>query len=143
MYFYDSYNGDTKVYSIFTDEKEIPKWRPYVTHCEVVDRSPSGDVLTRKITYDFTGRKKYALETVLVANCPSDYKSRFESNGGTVWQYSSFRPVSSSATLLWVYEAEFEQVWFLKLITFFFRNFYKKTAQTEVMVFKQYVENPG
>ncbi len=128
-----------KVYHAFSDVSEIPKWKPYVTSCEILDISPANAISVRKINQDISGRKIYSVETVLVANEPVEYKSRFESNGGTVLQSSTFRAVSSTETI-WTYESQFNQKWFVKVFTFFLRNLYKNSADREIEAFKQYVE---
>ena len=128
-----------KVYHRFSDKREMPRWKPYVISCEVLEGSPSAGISVRKITQDFSGKKKYTIETVLVANFPYEYKSRFESNGGTVMQRSTFQALTSEETQ-WVYESQFKPKWFVKIATFFFRSLYKKAADKEIAALKKYVE---
>jgi len=129
-----------KVYHTFSDINEMPRWRPYVISCEVLDGLPSVGISARKITQDISGKKKYTIETVLVTNVPFEYKSKFESNGGTVIQSSTFQSISPEETR-WIYVSKFEQKWFVKIFTFFFRNMYKNAADNEIEAFKKYVEN--
>ena len=129
-----------KVYHTFSDKDEMPRWKPYVISCEVLDGSPSGGISVRQITQDFSSKKKYTIETVLVANFPFEYKSKFESNGGRVIQRSTFQSITAEETR-WVYESKFEPKWFVKIATFFLRNLYKKAADKEIEALKKYVES--
>lgn len=126
------------VFHCFSDPDQLLRWRPHVLSCSL-PAGQAGESQQRLIVQEIAGQQRESIETVLCCRPPAEFVSRFSSNGGSVIQRSEFHELKEGQTL-WCYRAEFNQKWFLKLLSFYLKGLYREAAEKKVEAFKSYVE---
>ncbi len=128
-----------RVLELFDSTENLYKWQKSLKNFEHLSGTPGEVGAKSKLTYKQGKREFSLIETIKVKNLPEEFSGTYETKGIYNDIKNYFVEIDDNTTK-WISESEFKFGGFMKIMSFFMSDSFKKESMKYLINFKKFAE---
>ena len=128
-----------RVLELFDSTENLYKWQKSLKNFEHLSGTPREVGAKSKLTYKQGKREFSLIETIKVKNLPEEFSGTYETKGIYNDIKNYFVEIDDNTTK-WISESEFKFGGFMKIMSFFMSDSFKKESMKYLINFKKFAE---